>query len=200
MVLDDFVNCPTARLCNLLEVHVVVLRLYTSAAFRSINGPLRDQERFQRKEPHMLPLTVTFLRDALGKLRAVASESADANNTVTLYRGMRDVKLDPAFLTRGGTELAPMSTTKDLKTAMIYGQSSHSVLLRVQTKSFMARGPDISWASCFPAEQEYLFPPLTYLNPLKHLTGNLTGEYVTEELQVGDAFYHVVDVEPTFSS
>ena len=29
----------------------------------------------------------------------------------------------------------------------------------------MNRGPDISWISCFPTEKEFLFPPLTYLQP-----------------------------------
>ena len=70
---------------------------------------------------------------------------------------------------------------------MSYSASSEAVLLRLRTKNFMQRGPDISFLSAFPKEEEYLFPPLTYLSP--------TGD--TETLHVDDATYQVVDVEPT---
>ena len=85
----------------------------------------------------------------------------NANDEVILYRGMRDVQVSAEFLERGGTELAPMSTTADLRTAIVYGLSAHSVLLRLHTRNFMARGPEVSWLSCFPAEKEYLYatPP-----------------------------------------
>ena len=85
--------------------------LYSTAAFASMNRPLRDQSRFKKGEEHPLPHTVAFLRDALGRLREVASQSNEANKLVTLYRGMRDVRCRPEFLEKGGTELAPMSTT-----------------------------------------------------------------------------------------
>ena len=58
-----------------------------------------------------------------------------------------------------------MSTTSSLKIAMEYSASENSLLLRLFTSSFMVRGPDISFLSAFPAEKEYLFPPLTYLKP-----------------------------------
>ena len=70
---------------------------------------------------------------------------------------------------------------------MQYSASPKAVLLRLRTKNFMTRGPDISFLSAFPGEDEYLFPPLTYLAP--------TGE--TQKLEVDEATYHVVDVEPT---
>ena len=91
-----------------------------------------------------------------------------------------------------------MSTTSDLKTAMVYARSSKSVLMRLQTNSFMNRGPDISWVSCFPMEREFLFPPLTYLRPM---SDPISGKTITEIVPVEEleASYHVVDVEPTFS-
>ena len=52
--------------------------------------------------------------------------------------------------------------------------------------SFISRGPDISFLSAFPAEREFLFPPLTYLAP----TGNV------EKISVGGASWDVVDVKP----
>ena len=100
---------------------------------------------------------------------------------------MKDVEVPDEFLKKGGTELAPMSTTSDLKVAMQYSKSSQSVLLRLRTEDFMTRGPDISFLSAFPCEAEYLFPPLTYLSPVP---GG------TQTLEVDDAVYTVVDVKP----
>ena len=114
---------------------------------------------------------------------------------VELYRGVRDVLLNETFLRDGGTELAPMSTTADLRTAIQYAKSSSSVLLRLRTRNFMVRGPDVSWCSCFPREREFLYPPLTYIQPVL----NAEGAPVIEELPVDDAVFHVVDVEPIFS-
>merc|ERR1719473_57135 len=78
---------------------------------------------------------------------------------------MRDVELPEAILTQGGTEVAPMSTTADLEIAVRYSISGNSVLLRLHADSFITRGADISYLSAFPAESEFLFPPLTYLKP-----------------------------------
>ena len=129
-------------------------------------------------------MTVALLRDALGKLRAVEADrhSATPNKAVRrveLYRGMNDV-------TAGGTELAPMSTTSDLAVAMRYSASVKAVLLRLITDSFIERGPDISFLSAFPGEAEFLFPPLTYLQPTGHV----------ETVVVEGLAYEVVDVRP----
>ena len=70
MLLRDFVAHKHSRLVNLKQAHVVALRLYTTAAFESINNPLRDWARYERGEPHPLPTTVALLRDALTKLAA----------------------------------------------------------------------------------------------------------------------------------
>ena len=108
-----------------------------------------------------------------------------------------------------------MSTTRSLKVAMQYAASEapsprsppplppslvqwgvlltrmtraqNSLLLRIDTKNFMVRGPAISFLSAFPAEEEYLFPPLTYLEP--------TPEGV-QTLRVDDATFTVIDVQP----
>ena len=201
MTIDDFVAHPSARQSLLTKAHVVALRLYTTAAFRSINDPLRDRDRYENKLPHKLPVTVALLRDALGKLRAVEAnqgstgggddEGAFASPRVSprelhLYRGMKDVRAPLEFLAQGGTELAPMSTTSSLAVAMKYSASRNAVLLRLVTDSFISRGPDISFLSDFPAEREFLFPPLTYLAP----TGNV------EKIAVGGASWDVIDVKP----
>jgi hypothetical protein len=92
-------------------------------------------------------VTVAFIREALNRLRAVAANSPDSNRMVVLYRGMKGMKVENNFLQqgKGGTELAPMSTTRSLKVAMQYSASENALLLRQQTKSFMVRGPEISF-------------------------------------------------------
>ena len=49
---------------------------------------------------------------------------------------------------------------------MEYSAGEKALLLRIKTKNFMTRGPSISFLSAFPAEEEFLFPPLTYLQPI----------------------------------
>ena len=94
-----------------------------------------------------MPVTVALLRDALGKLRAVEADQNSgetAMRRVYLYRGMKDVTAPAEFMTQGGTELAPMSTTSDLSVAMKYSASVKAVLLRLITESFYERGPNMA--------------------------------------------------------
>ena len=75
-----------------------------------------------------------------------------------LWRGMRDLRVDEAWLEAGGTELAPMSTTEDFKVAVEYAmrnaQSEDRLLLKVRTNSFMDRGASLRYLSAFPLEAE----------------------------------------------
>ena len=163
MTIDDFVAHPSARQSLLTKAHVVALRLYTTAAFRSINDPLRDRDRYDHKLPHKLPVTVALLRDALGKLRAVeanqgskdggADKGGFASPRVSprelhLYRGMKDVRAPLEFLAQGGTELAPMSTTSSLAVAMKYSASRNAVLLRLVTDSFISATIGSNTSTC----------------------------------------------------
>lgn len=185
--LVDFVNHPSSRQSGLTEAHVLALRLYTSAAYRSINQPLREQER---TAPHPFPVTVNLIAEGLRRLRAVGAKQEDANTSRDLWRGMRNLQVTDEFITEGGTEIAPMSATTDLRTALRYALSPNSLLFKIVTKNFMARGVDLSYLSCFPEESEHLFPPLTYLCP----TGN------TQTIESGDVMITVVEVEPTFGT
>ena len=154
---------PAARTAELQLPHVLALRLYTTAAFRSLNSPLRDTSPDRR--PHAFPITVNFIREAISMLRAVEAESERATATVDLWRGLKNVEAASGFLESGGTELAPMSTTTSIGVAMSYSLSPCSLLLKVRTVSFIDRGADLAWLSAFPAEAEVLFPPLTFLQP-----------------------------------
>ena len=76
-----------------------------------------DTKREQRQRPEQQ-------RDQ--KLRAVAAQLDRANFTqeVLLWRGMQDLSLDQdEFMRNGGTELAPMSTSKSQSVAFKYAAS-----------------------------------------------------------------------------
>jgi len=174
--LIDFASHPAARSAELGLAHILGLRLYTTSVYLLINRPLRDLARDadggvlmppRMANAHPLPATVAFISDAIKKLRAASAESAGAYERQTLYRGMRNMFADHEFVERGGTELAPMSTTTDLRVAVKYAASAESLLFEIETASFMERGADLSFLSAFPAERELLFLPLTYLKPVE---------------------------------
>jgi hypothetical protein len=84
-------------------------------------------------------------------------------------------------------QLAPMSTTTDIKTAAFYSISKESLIFKIVTKHNLERGADLQWLSAFPAEKEILYPPLTYLHP--------TGR--TQVVEVDDHRFTIVEVTPT---
>ena len=188
---DFFANHPKAKEAGLLAEHVLCLRMYTTAAYRSINDPLRGHGAHAGK-PHPLPLTVAYLDDGIKRLRAINVPDHEAESSVvSLYRGMRNLELPPEFRERGGTELAPMSTTRDLRVALAYSDKAEKRLLfKVVTSSFIDRGADLSFLSAFPQEVEILYPPLTLLLP--------TGREDT--IACGGIEYSVVEVEPRFAT
>ena len=126
------------------------------------------------------------------KLRAVEAQSATRSSRVELFRGMRDSRVPEAFLADGGSEFAPMSTTYSLAVAMQYASSDESVIFRLRTDNALMRGADLSYLSAFPRERECLFPPLTYLAPER----GPDGRPLTQEVVIGNAKFHVVDVKP----
>ena len=104
---------------------------------------------------------------------------------------MRNAQIPDEFIKTGGTELAPMSTTSDLSVALEYSASKSALLLRLNTASFMERGADLQWLSAFPGEVEFLYPPLTFLQP--------TGREEEVLAEVGGASpieYRVIEVTP----
>ena len=152
---------------------------------------MRDLER---TEPHPFPVTIAFLREAISKLRAVgAMEDTQEGKTETrldLWRGMRDTETTEDFMQRGGTELAPMSTTTKLEVAVQYSTAAHSLIFKLRTDSFMQRGASIQFLSAFPGEEEILFPPLTFLKPMgKQLSQPFGGRTIT-----------VIEVMPHFGA
>ncbi len=164
MTLDDFISHEYAQTCHFAPEHVVALRLYSTAAFKSIVNPLRDTSR---TTPYPFPATIKFIEQGIRMSRALSMSmnlSRGANEEISLWRGMKDMARDvpKEFFSKGGVEYAPMSTTPDLKVAVQYSASQMPMLIRIRTNNWFERGADISWLSAFPAESECLFAPLTY--------------------------------------
>ena len=110
-----------------------------------------------------------FLRDGLLKLRKHAEK--ELVKKTSLWRGFKNLKVQKEFLEKGGTELAPMSTSTNLAIAADYscngakGETALIMKLNIGKNDFMMYGAGLNWLSAFPGEDERLFPPLTYLKP-----------------------------------
>jgi len=160
MRLDDFTKLESCKLAKLKKHHVAVLRLYTTSSFRELNGPLRNEMK-----PHPLALTVYYLCEAIKKLRVVRAkvDAQEFNSEVVLWRGLSNATLDiKKFKEVGGTELAPMSTTMSVDIANKYSDSASPLILRYKT-SGLNTGVCLQFLSVYPKEQEYLYPPGTFL-------------------------------------
>lgn len=195
--LGYFVNHPSAMEAELLEEHVVCLRLYTTACYRSLNNPLRERAKAEESAsapmppPHPFKVTIAYLADGIKRLRAVGASRDDRHARRDFWRGMRNVEVPDEFSVEGGTEYAPMSTSSDLSVALAYSNKSEKRLLfKVATHGFIDRGADLRFLSAFPNEAEFLYPPLTYLRP--------TGKRDTICIGQGSekVEYTVIEVEP----
>ena len=160
--LADFVNHEYSRLAQLLRPHVLALRMYTSSSYPCFNKPLRD-----RQKPHPFAMSVYYLADALKKLRAVGAQidPEEFTQRIELWRGMQDLSIDQGeFMSMGGTELAPMSTSRSKSVAFKYAASQYPLVFKYLARS-LQRGCSIKYLSLYPKEEEYLYPPLTFLQP-----------------------------------
>ena len=199
--LSYFVNHPSALEAELLEEHVVCLRLYTTACYRSLNSPLRERAKAEESAglaasapmppPHPFKVTIAYLADGIKRLRAVGASRDDRHERRDFWRGMRNVEVPDEFSVDGGTEYAPMSTSSDLSVALAYSNKSEKRLLfKVATNGFIERGADLRFLSAFPNEAEFLYPPLTYLRPTKIRDTICIGQG-SEKVE-----YTVIEVEP----
>ena len=112
-------------------------------------------------------IVTTTTTKALGKLRVIESEGPRANEMVPLYRGMRGTQVPPSFYLngRGGTELAPMSSTSSLKVAMEYA-ASEQALTPPYISSYI---PLQALPLCLLTENIHVDPLTTPYNPLHPL-------------------------------
>mmetsp|Transcript_34047 Transcript_34047/g.79752 ORF Transcript_34047/g.79752 Transcript_34047/m.79752 type:complete len:920 (-) Transcript_34047:91-2850(-) len=193
--LADFCQHPESIRAKLKKGEVLALRLYTSSSFRQINEPLRaivSEQTAIRQNPDklpamarvntlikmqqepqgkpllraLLPATTYMLSTALKKLRVQHMGATNFKST-ELWRGMKNLESTALFIQNGGAEGAPMSTTPDLRVVANYSKSETPLLLKIKIDSPMDHGADISWLSLFPDERECLYPPLTFLKPIR---------------------------------
>jgi hypothetical protein len=72
--------------------------------------------------------------------------------------------------------------------ALNYSDGAEARLLfKLTTNSFLERGADLQFLSAFPGEVEFLYPPLTFLDP--------TGNEEVIETECGVKFT-IVEVQP----
>ena len=170
--------------------------MYTTAAYTSFNDPLRGTSERHRGKAHPFPVAMAFLTDGIKRLRAVGARRADAHHPLDFFRGLRNLQLESSFLDHGGTEFAPMSSSSDLRVALQYsGNAQTRLIFKIVTSSFINRGADLQYLSAFPDEVEFLYPPLTFLEPIP---GQRETVLVTDGVQ--QVSFTVVEVVPHFSS
>ena len=98
----------------------------------------------------------------------MAANEPDAYIERIFWRGMKDLGITGQFMVEGGTDYACVSTTARQEVAVLnFAASSLPLVFRVVTKNCMNRGANISFLSVFPDEQEFLYPPLTFLHCVK---------------------------------
>jgi hypothetical protein len=160
-----FTSHRIAQAAGLLPEEVHSLRIYTTFAYKYMNNPLRDDDRYSRHEQVPLPIVSHLAAEAIKKLRGQRVRMGKPETDIVLWRGMRNTTVTADFMKHGGTELAFMSTTSDLSVAVRYALSPHSLLFKIVVPNFMSCGAELHWLSAFSNEKEVLFPPLTYLQP-----------------------------------
>ena len=131
----------------------------------------KDGSYFQpvgRKTQHPLSAITLNIHSGIKKLRAVKASEGTATEKQVFWRGFRDTKIASDFQSGGGTELAPMSTSREVKVAVGYasrGAQTGGLLMKINTDNQLQRGADVKWLSVFPGEDEVLYPPLTFMQP-----------------------------------
>jgi len=217
MRFKDFVEHEKSRNLadeNLVEAYVLALRMYTSVFYKRLNQPFYMQPDkktyYNDKIPipihergYRFPVTLFLICKALSRAtaedygptrtrhRSMASVASDT--TPPLYRGVRSTKATKGFLEDGGTHVGPFSTTSNLAVAVKYalepGQKD-ALLLQIIQDDFANRGVNLKYLSCFATEEEYLYPPLTLLEP--------RGQ--PETFPYLGAVYTILKVKPSFPS
>ena len=131
----------------------------------------KDGSYFQpvgRKTRHPLSAITLNIHSGIKKLRAVKASEGTATEKQVFWRGFRDTMIASDFQSGGGTELAPMSTSRNVEVAVGYasrGAQTGGLLMKLNTDNQLQRGADVKWLSVFPGEDEVLYPPLTFMQP-----------------------------------
>jgi hypothetical protein len=170
--LQKFCLLEIAEKAGLRVAHVVVLRLYTGSLYKPWNAALRallgvDKNPDAKKLLLQWGTCIAVLYDAIILLSTQTPPT-------TVMRGLpADLKLPAEFTDptakacagyAGGVEMGFMSTTADERTAIQFsgGPDNPGVILKM-TFTGASRGADVQAFSMWPEEQEFIFPPFTFL-------------------------------------
>ena len=142
-------------------------------------------------------MTTKCILEGIEKLRKLPDPNATSGSSggdgITLWRGMCDVQVKEKFFQTGGTERAFMSTSRSLEKAVNFALQEASkdtpvLLLKLRAKSSLMRGVSLEFLTRFSGEEEYLYPPCTFL----YTTGK------TQKVECMGIDMTVVEVEPQF--
>lgn len=172
MVLRDFEeDAPKeAKHAGLKLVHVFVLRLYTTAAYKFINEPFRHVKRdkygkpsypLQLAVPHPLPITVHLIAEALQLLSVVHSPDNEPSKLRSVSRSSyryqsqkrpaKDVAVESQFAMNNSLLQRQPSSRKQLLTASAHmPRVTHSMMTSV-------RWPQHEWSNSSSSDLPVLF-------------------------------------------
>ena len=168
MKLEHFCEHQDAIEAGLTVAEVAGFRLYSGPPYEPLNGALRSRNI----EPWKT--TISVINSGVLKVSMLAKTS------LRVYRGIKEgehkgrdgkmqmrPKLPDYFFNGefpGGVERALMSTTLDAKVALDYTGDGPGTIFSIKY-SAGTRAASLQFASQFPHEQEYLFPPGVMIEP-----------------------------------
>ena len=187
------VNAPAATRASHSSSNGEPLRLDDTASGlpSTHRAVVRDKVQLKKRQAVAARLlhkdSQSSLSDAPSAVSPLSPLSPSSPRTLQvlpdLWRGMHGVAVDEdsEFIVQGGTDYAPMSTSTSIKVALSYSRLHEAkpspVLLRLRNRDWTKdkpsegwfnHGVDLAFLSCFPAEEERVYPPLTYLKPVSH--------------------------------
>lgn len=173
ITLEALLETDEAKKARLQIHHVLALRLYSTSSFKRINDPLRAA--FHSGAPaHPFAATTLIINEGIKLLQAGDIDGAeydysDAGGITdgtqkVFWRGIKKGKLPETFLRTGGTEYACMSTSESRAEAAQFSKQN-ALLLKFECSVMTEMGAGIAFLSTYPKEQEFLYPPLTFLKP-----------------------------------
>jgi ankyrin repeat protein len=165
---DELWNGQTAKAAKLSREEVVATVLYTGPMFHAYNEALRGTTTSEDK----YSTTIFLLGSAVTKL----SKVQHIPRGIRLYRGYgKDFEFPKCFLQpdthgcQGITEFGFLSTTESKKIAIQYSGAKKAkripMIIEIAVGS-VDRGANIREFSQYPHEDEYLWTPCSFLEPI----------------------------------
>ena len=177
--LSDLMADPLVVSAGLREEEVLALVLYTGPMFIKYNTVLRGfpEEGINALKGNKYTTTIYCIVSGIIKLSKVMR----LPDNRMVYRGLGGLELPEAFTTpdecgiRGGVEFAMMSTTLDRRVALQYAGQETPTIFEINLGA-IDRGASLTFLSQYPAEEEILLPPRSYLEVVGGMSRREAGE------------------------